>query len=1187
MNAPAARLVIQHVANSDPAAFQVVRLDDAKTAGPICLPAPFGFPVEGRPGSHLMRELRWYLEDFLDYPFPPETDRAERVQRALQQWGEQAFLALFGSRAAGRMFDAATSADYAQLHLQISSDEPGVLAWPWEALYDPEAGFLAQTCQIERRLNKVRDPEPLPSSLSTNCVNILLVVARPYPQDVRYRSISRSLVELIEAEKVPARVDLLRPPTFDQLRRHLRERPGYYHILHFDGHGSYGDGLQGQDHTHRLRASEGVLVFEDEKGEPDPITAEQLSSLLREHAVPAMVLNACRSAMLDEAAADPFASVATALLRAGMRSVVAMAYSLYVSGAQQFLPAFYGRLFDEGSMAEAARAGRQQMLACRDRVCARGRFPLDDWLLPVLYQQAPLDFSFAVEAGKGFQPAPSKLPEELKRERDPYGFVGRDGPLLELERALRRPPAGILIQGLGGVGKTALARGFLQWLDATGGLGEGCRWLSFQEVRSAEYVLNRMGEALFGPRFGAGAIEEKIEALALELRERRFLTVWDNFESAAGIAGTAVTANLPEGDRLCLAAFLDKLRGGASKVIITSRSPEDWLGTQRRYLLPLGGLDGEERWEFCEVILRDLGRRIDRSDPGLVELMALLGGHPLAMRAILPQLEKQAPGEVAGALRSNLAELGLGEAEDQAKLFATLRFVEQGLSEELRPLLVLVGLHEGFLDADHLEGMAKQVDSRWTRTQVDNLVEALVVAGLLRGVGQAIYQTHPVLTGYLRSTCLKAADGEVVKSWERGFVDVMATLANELAPLELHEQRFNFLIHGANFHHALEKAEELQMPRHFAAVTQSLAAHAQNTRKYAEAARLFGRLAEHYRVAGVPEGEAAAYHQLGNIAYLQRDFAAAEQWYRKSLAISEKPGDEHGAAITYHQLGMLAEAQRDFSAAEQWYRKSLAISEKLGDEPSAAITYHQLGMIAGEQRDLAAAEQWYRKALAIKEKLGDEPGAATTYHELGNIAHLQRDFAAAEQRYRKSLAISEKLGIEHGTASTYHQLGMIAEEQPDFAAAEQWYRKSLAISEKLGIEHGAARTYHQLGMIAEEQRDFAAAEQWCRKALLIFEKLSDEHGATITYWQLGLSAAEQGNFVESGRWLIKALVSFQRTADPALAAQAVRDFLRSYKRASATDRAKLEALWSEAGLGPFPHGFRFRLKTLARLLWMK
>jgi CHAT domain-containing protein len=79
--------------------------------------------------------------------------------------------------------------------------------------------------------------------------------------------------------------------------------------------------------------------------------------LLREHHIPVMVLNACRSAMGDDDAEDAFASLAASLLRAGIRSVVAMAYSLYVSGAEEFLPAFYRRLFETGNLAEGMRAG--------------------------------------------------------------------------------------------------------------------------------------------------------------------------------------------------------------------------------------------------------------------------------------------------------------------------------------------------------------------------------------------------------------------------------------------------------------------------------------------------------------------------------------------------------------------------------------------------------------------------------------------------------------------------------------------------------------------------------------------------------------------------------------------------------------------------------------------------------------
>jgi hypothetical protein len=531
-------LVIRHIPESDPASFQVMRLRDGKTTEPVSPPSPHGFPVEGRPSSDLVRELQWYLETFLDYPFPPETEHAERVLKALKDWGEQTFEALFDNRSAGRMFEAATSDDYSGLHLQISSDDARVLAWPWEALRDPEVGVLAHTCQIERRLNKTPDPPPLSASLPNDQVNILLVVARPYGErDIGFRSIARPLVELIEKEKLPAYVELLRPPTFDQLREHLRERPGFYHILHFDGHGAYSAEVPGTG-GYTFQGPEGKLVFETEEGEPDPITAEKLSVLLKEHAVPGVVLNACQSAMVGQGADDPFSSVAAALLKSGMRSVVAMAYSLYVSGAQQFLPPFYRRLFEEGSMAGAVRAGRQQMYRQDKRVCVRGKFPLQDWLLPVLYQQDPLNFSFAAEARKTFVPQASKLPEDSRREKNPYDFVGRDSAILAMERAMRRPPAGILIQGLGGVGKTTLARGFLQWLEATGGLGEGCFWLGFQEIRSAEYVFNRLGEALFGGQFATVPMDKKIEALAGAFNEHRFIIVWDNFESAAGISAT-------------------------------------------------------------------------------------------------------------------------------------------------------------------------------------------------------------------------------------------------------------------------------------------------------------------------------------------------------------------------------------------------------------------------------------------------------------------------------------------------------------------------------------------------------------------------------------------------------------------------------------------------------------------------
>ena len=238
-------LVINHVENSAPPSFTVARLQDGKSAGPFAVKSPYDFPVEGQPNSNLMLQLGWYLEHYLDYPHHPETGHADRVLDALKAWGTQSFNALFDFR------DAADWLKKAAV-LQVRSNDPRILSWPWEALCDPRSSYVALQRRVERCMDEIDDPPEL-GTLPEDRVNILLVVARPYENDVAYRSLARPMVELIASQGLPAHVDVLRPPTFKHLREQLRAKPGYYHVLHFDGHGGYGE-----ESAHTLSGSHGA-----------------------------------------------------------------------------------------------------------------------------------------------------------------------------------------------------------------------------------------------------------------------------------------------------------------------------------------------------------------------------------------------------------------------------------------------------------------------------------------------------------------------------------------------------------------------------------------------------------------------------------------------------------------------------------------------------------------------------------------------------------------------------------------------------------------------------------------------------------------------------------------------------------------------------------------------------------------
>lgn len=421
--------------------------------------------------------LEWYFEQWLVFP-NLNTARAEAARASVRSYGEALFEQVFQRNI--KAYGKYTQIRQAITQIEIIAQSPEFQALHWEALRDPDLPrpFAVDQVMVRKRIEETAADQVVvaPSAV----VNLLVVTARPGEEnDVNHRTISRPLMQLIENSQLRVKVELLRPATFEALSKHLENKEGFYHVVHLDMHGavlSY-EQLEAMPQSRYMfryggklkpfEGRQGFLSFESgTPGKADLRSASEVADLLTGKQIPVCILNACQSAK-QVAGDERETSLGATLMAAGMQTVLAMGYSVTVSAAEILMQTLYQQLFEGKSLDEAIRLGRKELLNRQERKAHFDQtIELEDWLLPVVYRRVSVDFGL-----RSFTPQEE---EAYWRQQEltyrfvgaTYGFVGRDLEILKIERSLIRQNI-LLVQGMGGTGKTTLLNYLREWWQTT------------------------------------------------------------------------------------------------------------------------------------------------------------------------------------------------------------------------------------------------------------------------------------------------------------------------------------------------------------------------------------------------------------------------------------------------------------------------------------------------------------------------------------------------------------------------------------------------------------------------------------------------------------------------------------------------------------------------------------------------
>ncbi|HEV7889233.1 MAG TPA: tetratricopeptide repeat protein [Pyrinomonadaceae bacterium] len=644
-----------------------------------------------------------------------------------------------------------------------------------------------------------------------------------------------------------------------------------------------------------------------------------------------------------------------------------------------------------------------------------------------------------------------KVPNNLPRRTS---FFGRDKEMKVVMRALSPEDRtwGVLIDGIGGIGKTSLATEAAHRCDesrlfeafvfvsakqnalAPGGIRE-----QTPAARTLDEFLNETARVLDRADIPKLAADARRHELLEALRERPTLLVYDNLETLTKEEQEAMADFLRELPQGCKAVITSRRRGGEGSV---------WLRLEK--------LDRDAARQIIEAEAEraaGLKAKLARAtEARWQELYDATGGSPLALSHTLGLMRVRASLNFDAAL-----EMLRGNPDADLQ-----RFIFQEARNELttNDAAALRAL-SFFTPSATLEAWAEV--SQLSRIALETTIDRLSALSLVDVLpdGEDRYDLHPLTRNFVRGELL--ADAQVAHETEMRFANYWVAYAQRYGGWGENYKTFHFFeAEWANLDASAERLWQIAEVRSDRIGDEN-------------AARKMNNLVSVLCSADGPLFYLGRWDQSLQLSkYAHEAMCVLPDW-------SEAGWRAHEVAWIYYKRSRLDEAG-------YWADRCTEAWAHGGSKHEQATGTRLRGLVAQQREDYDTAERLLQDALTSWRDLKNDSWLASVLNSLGNLERRREHYDAAERYYREVLELCEKLESKE-RMTVYGSLGLLALDRERWAEAREWFEKELSLARGIGRQDLIAHAQSGLARVHEAEQQPAFALPLAQEALAVYERL--------------------------------------------------------------------------------------------------